>query len=215
MENQFLRTEMLLGKDAINILKASRVAIFGIGGVGGYTLEALVRSGIGTIDLIDNDTVGETNLNRQIVALHSTMDMYKVDAAEIRAKDINKNVIINKHKIFYTAENKSEFDFSKYDYVIDAIDTVSSKISLIEECRKNNTPIICAMGAGNKLDATKFLIADISKTTVCPLARTIRQELKKRNIKNVKFVFSTEKPIKTTETTEQSFKRQIPGSNAI
>ena len=215
MEKQFLRTQMLLGKEAIEKLKTSHVAIFGIGGVGGYVLEALVRSGVGKIDIIDNDTIAETNLNRQIISLNSTMNMYKVDVAEIRAKDININVVINKYKTFYTPEKKTEFDFSQYNYVIDAIDTITGKISIIEECKKANTPIISAMGAGNKLDATKFVITDIAKTAVCPLARVIRQELKKRNINGVKVVFSTEKPTKPMGGSEQSIKHQIPGSNAI
>ena len=215
MINQFSRTEMLIGKNAVERLKASHVAIFGIGGVGGYVLEALVRSGVGQIDIVDNDEVSLTNLNRQIIALNSTLGMAKVDVASARAKDINKDVIINKFNTFYTAETKGQFDFSKYNYVVDAIDTVVGKISLIEECKKANTPIICAMGAGNKLDATKFQVADISKTTVCPLARVIRQELKKRRISKVKVVFSTEEPLKPPETIEQSPKRQIPASNAI
>ena len=215
MANQFSRTELLIGTESINRLKGSHVAIFGIGGVGGYVLEALVRSGVGKIDIIDNDTVALTNLNRQIIALNSTIGMDKVDVAESRAKDINPDVMICKYKMFYGAENKSEFDFSEYDYVVDAIDTVEGKLSLIEECKKNGTPVISAMGAGNKLDPAKFQVADISKTTVCPLARGMRQELKKRKIKDVKVVFSTEEPIKPLKTDEISNKRQIPGSNAV
>ena len=215
MLNQFSRTELLLGKDSINTLSEKCVAIFGVGGVGGYALEALVRSGISKIDIVDNDNICLTNLNRQIIALHSTIGKSKVDVARERALDINPDAEINAFKTFYTAETKSQFDFSKYDYVIDAIDTVIGKISLIEECKKANVPIICAMGAGNKLDPTKFAVADISKTTVCPLARVIRQELKKRKIKNVKVVFSTEEPIKPLETDEETSKRQTPGSTAF
>ncbi|MCR4881190.1 MAG: tRNA threonylcarbamoyladenosine dehydratase [bacterium] len=215
MLNQFSRTEILIGQEAIEKLRKSSVAIFGIGGVGGYALEALVRSGVGKIDIIDNDEVCLTNLNRQIIALNSTLGKSKVDVAKERASDINPDIKINAIKTFYSIETKSEFDFEKYDYVIDAIDTVAGKLSLIEECKKANTPIICAMGAGNKLNPTKFQIADISKTTVCPLARVIRQELKKRKINKVKVVFSTEEPIKPQESEEVTHKRQTTGSNAI
>ena len=217
MTNQFSRTELLIGKDSIEKLQKSRVAIFGLGGVGGYVAEALARSGIGAIDIIDNDKICLTNLNRQIYATHSTIDRYKTDVAEERILDINPNIKIVKHQIFYTPETKKQFDFSTYDYVIDAIDTVVGKLSLIEEAKKCNVPIICAMGAGNKLDPTKFEVSDISKTSVCPLARVIRQELKKRRIKKVKVVYSKEPPIKPFEinSDEISTKRQIPASNAI
>ena len=255
MPNQFSRTELLIGKEAIEKLNRSRVAVFGVGGVGGYVVEALVRSGLGNIDIIDNDEVCLTNLNRQIIATHSTIGMAKVDAMEKRIKDINPDVNVVKHKVFYTPKRQreaakqlgnyaaksdideisqkqqtdtilspyrhialsphDEFDFTQYDYVVDAIDTVVGKLSLIEECKKANTPIICAMGAGNKMDPTKFEVADISKTSVCPLARVIRQELKKRRIKNVKVVFSTEKPLKPQKSNETTVKHQIPGSNAF
>ena len=214
MVNQFSRTEILIGKDAIEKLQNARVAVFGIGGVGGYTAEALVRSGLGKIDIIDNDTVAITNLNRQIIATTGTIGQYKVDAMEARLLDINPNLKINKHKTFFLPDNSDEFDFSKYDYVVDAIDTVKAKIELVLKCNETKTPIISAMGAGNKLDATKFEIADIYKTSVCPLARVMRTELKKRKIKHLKVVYSKESPIKPLEINEKSTKRQIPGSFA-
>lgn len=216
MVNQFSRTELLIGKESIEKLQKSRVAVFGLGGVGGYVAEALVRSGLGSIDIIDNDKITLTNLNRQIYATHSTLDKFKTDVAEERILDINPNVKITKYKLFYTKETKDIFDFKKYDYVIDAIDTVVGKLSLIEETKKHNVPIICAMGAGNKLDPTKFKVADISKTSVCPLARVIRQELKKRKIKNVKVVYSTEPPAKIKNISEEeTVKHTIPASNAF
>ncbi len=216
MLNQFSRTELLIGKDGIDKLARSRVAVFGIGGVGGYVVEALVRSGIGVLDLIDNDKVALTNLNRQIIATHSTIGQYKVDVAQARAKDINPDVSIKTYKTFYTSETADEFDFSQYDYVVDAIDTVVGKLELIERAKKSGTPIICSMGAGNKMHPEMFEVADISKTSVCPLAKVIRQELKKRNIKKVKVVYSKEIPIKPAETEENiQGKKQIPGSNAF
>lgn len=216
MLNQFSRTELLIGKDGIDKLARSRVAVFGIGGVGGYVVEALVRSGIGALDLIDNDKVALTNLNRQIIATHSTIGQYKVDVAQARAKDINPDVSIKTYKTFYTSETADEFDFSQYDYVVDAIDTVVGKLELIERAKKSGTPIICSMGAGNKMHPEMFEVADISKTSVCPLAKVIRQELKKRNIKKVKVVYSKEIPIKPAETEENiQGKKQIPGSNAF
>lgn len=217
MDNQFARTEMLLGQVAMEKLANSYVAVFGAGGVGGYAIEALIRSGLGSIDIIDNDKVCLTNLNRQIIATHSTINKYKVDAAKERILDINPNTKVNTYKTFYTPESAEEFDFSKYDYIIDAIDTVIGKLSLIEQAKKHNIPIICAMGAGNKLDPTKFEVADISNTSVCPLARVIRTELKKRKIKDVKVVYSTEPPIKPdpSNNTEKSIKHQIPGSTAF
>ena len=216
MLNQFSRTELLIGKEGIEKLSKSRVAVFGIGGVGGYVVEALVRSGLGAIDIIDDDKVCLTNLNRQIIATRSSVGKSKVDVAEVRIKDINPEVKVTKYQTFYTPETKGEFDFSKYDYVVDAIDTVVGKLSLIEETKKVGVPIICAMGAGNKMDPTKFQVADISKTTVCPLARVIRQELKKRKIQKVKVVFSTEPPVEPKEKSDEITKKhQIPGSNAF
>ena len=216
MLSQFSRTELLIGKKSTQKLAKSKVAVFGIGGVGGYVVEARIRSGLGNIDIIDNDKVSLTNLNRQIIATHSTIGKFKVDTMEQRIKDINPDVKINKYNIFYTPEAKNNFDFSKYDYVVDAIDTVTGKLSLIEETKKAGVPIICAMGAGNKMNPAKFEVADISKTSVCPLARVIRQELKKRKIEKVKVVFSKEPPITPEEESEEiTNKHQIPGSNAF
>ena len=190
--------------------------MFGIGGVGGYVVEALVRSGIGALDLIDNDKVALTNLNRQIIATHSTIGQYKVDVAQARAKDINPDVSIKTYKTFYTSETADMFDFTQFDYVVDAIDTVKGKIGLVMQAKEANVPIICSMGAGNKMHPEMFEVADISKTSVCPLAKVIRQELKKRNIKKVKVVYSKEIPIKPAETEENiKGKKQISGSNAF
>ena len=187
---------MLLGKEAVNKLKNSRVAVFGVGGVGGYVAEALVRSGIGKIDIFDNDIVSVTNLNRQIFALWSTVGKPKVEVAKNRLLDINPDLIINAFNVFYMPENADNFDFTAYDYIVDAIDTVTAKIELIKRAKAANTPIISSMGTGNKLDPTKLSIADISKTSICPLARVMRYELKKRNIKNVKVLYSVEQPRK-------------------
>ena len=209
MSHQFSRTELLLGD--INKLKNCRVAVFGIGGVGGHAVEALVRCGVGEIDIIDNDTVSLTNLNRQIFALHSTLGRPKVEVAKERLCDINPDVKINSHNLFFTPD--TEFDFSQFDYVIDAIDTVTSKIALVELCQKAGVPIISSMGTGNKLDPTKFEVADIYKTSVCPLARVMRCELKKRGVKRLKVVYSKEEPIKPSESDEdKGVRRSIPGS---
>lgn len=224
--NPFSRTELLLGHEAMKKLSKSRVAVFGIGGVGGYTVEALVRSGLGTIDIIDNDKVCLTNINRQIYATEKTVGKYKVDVAEERILDINPDITVNTYKTFYTPETANQFDFSKYDYVVDAIDTVVGKLSLIEKAKNQGVPIICAMGAGNKLDPTRFEVADISKTSVCPLARVIRVELRKRKITDVKVVYSKETPItpgaKNNDKncpyqadSEITVKHQIPGSSAF
>ena len=217
MINQFSRTELLFGKEAVEKLSKSRVAVFGIGGVGGYTVEALVRSGVGEIDIIDNDNVSLTNINRQIYATHATIGKSKVDVAEARCLEINPNVIINKHKIFYLPENADQFDFTKYDYIVDAIDTVAGKLALIENAKKADTPIICSMGAGNKLNPTAFEVSDIYKTSVCPLARVIRQECRKRGIERLKCVYSKEPAISPHNelNDEKSVKREIPGSNAF
>lgn len=211
---QFSRTELLLGKEGVEKLKNARVAVFGIGGVGGYVVEALVRSGVGTLDLIDKDVVSESNINRQIIALHSTVGQFKTEVAARRAIDINPNVIINVHNVFYLPENAQDFDFSQYDYVVDAIDTVSGKIALIEQAKANNVPIISSMGAGNKLDPAAFEVSDITKTSVCPLARVMRRELKKRGIEHVKVVYSKEEPLVTGEKDEESGK-SVPGSVAF
>lgn len=231
MLNQFSRTELLLGREAMERLQNSRVAVFGIGGVGGYTVEALVRSGVGTIDIIDDDKVCLTNINRQIYATRKTVGKYKVDVAEERCLEINPDVTINKHRTFYSPETSAEFDFSEYDYVVDAIDTVTGKLELVENAYKTKTPIISSMGAGNKLDASAFEVTDIYKTSVCPLARVMRYELKKRRIPKLKVVYSKEKPITPTEDIAISCKahcicppgtarkctqrRQVPGSTAF
>ena len=194
MQEQFIRTAMLIGEEGLNKLSQKRVAVFGVGGVGGYTVEALARSGVGTLDLIDNDTVNLSNINRQIIALHSTLDKFKVEAARERILDINPKANVNIYKMFYTPE--TEFDFTKYDYIVDAIDTVTSKIELVLQAQKAGVPIISSMGAGNKLSPEKFEIADIYKTSVCPLAKVMRQQLKKRGVKKLKVVYSQEPPIK-------------------
>lgn len=225
MENQFSRTELLFGKKAMEKFAGSRVAVFGIGGVGGYTTEAPVRSGIGEIDLIDSDRVSLTNLNRQIIALRSTVGKYKVDVMQERIMDINPDIKVHVHKCFYLPETKDQFDFSKYDYVVDAVDTVTAKIQLVMEAKEAGVPIISSMGAGNKLDPAAFQVADIYKTSVCPLAKVMRRELKSRGIKKLKVVYSQELPIKpdpeaisayqAEETPEESRKRSIPGSAAF
>lgn len=209
MENQFSRTEMLIGKCALEKLFKSHIAVFGLGGVGSYCTEALIRCGIGKIDLIDNDKINETNLNRQLFALHSTIGEFKVDAAKKRLFDINPDIQINAINKFFSKENSSEFDFKKYDYIIDAIDTVSSKIELIVKAKENNVKIISSMGTGNKLNPEMFEINDINKTSYCPLARVIRYELKKRNIKDLKVVYSKEIPKKSNL---KEGGKQIPAS---
>lgn len=215
MINQFSRTELIFGEEALEKLANARVAVFGVGGVGGYAVEALARSGVGALDIIDNDTVALSNINRQIIALHSTIGEYKVDAAAKRILDINPNIKLKAYKTFFTPETADTFDFSEYDYVIDAIDTVVGKIELVMKAQAAGTPIICSMGAGNKIDPTKFQVADIYKTSVCPLARVMRYELKKRRVKHLKCVFSTEEPITPRQSEEISGKRQTPGSCAF
>ena len=192
MKEQFLRTAMLLGEEAIEKLQRARVAVFGIGGVGGYTVEALARAGIGHIDLIDNDCVSLSNINRQILATHSTVGMPKVEAAKQRILDINPECRVVTHQVFYTPETEKQFDFTQYDYIVDAIDTVTGKLALVQNAHAVGTPIICCMGTGNKLDASAFQIADISKTSMCPLARIMRKELGKRGIRHLKVVYSQE-----------------------
>lgn len=199
MINQFSRTEMLLGKDALLRLGSSRVAIFGVGGVGGYAVEALVRSGIGAIDLIDNDCVSLTNLNRQLLATHKTLGRAKVEVAAERIAEINPNCRVNIHNTFYLPQNNEQFNFSQYDYVVDAIDTVAGKIGLIVAAKETGVPIISAMGAGNKINPTMFEVADIYQTSVCPLAHVMRKELRRRHITDLKVVYSKEKPIRLYE----------------
>ena len=208
-ENQFSRTELLLGKKSVENLAKKRVAVFGVGGVGGFVCEGLVRSGIGIIDIIDKDTVDISNLNRQLIALHSTVGMNKVDVLEERLKDINKDLIVNKYKCFFLPETSGSFEFEKYDYVVDAIDTVTGKIELVLKAKEAGVPIISAMGAGNKLDPTAFQVADIYKTNVCPLARVMRRELKKRGVDRLKVVYSKEEPIKPSFTEGE---KVVPGS---
>ncbi len=195
MSNQFSRTELLLGQEAMEKLECSRVAVFGVGGVGGYVVEALARSGVGAIDIIDNDKVCSTNINRQIIATQKTVGQYKVDAMKERISDINPDCKVETYKCFYLPENKDEFDFSKYSYIVDAVDTVAAKIQLIVEAKEKNVPVISSMGAGNKLNPAEFEVTDIYKTSVCPLAKVMRRELKKRNIKHLKVVYSKEEPL--------------------
>ena len=207
MNEQFLRTAMLLGEEAVQRLQEARVAVFGIGGVGGYTVEALARSGIGQMDLIDSDTVSRSNINRQLLATHSTVGMPKVEAARARILDINPDCIVRCHQVFYTPETADQFDFRDYHYIVDAIDTVTGKLALVERAAEAGTPIICCMGTGNKLDASAFQVADISKTTMCPLARIMRKELS-----------SQEEALTPTGWEEEAAalgKRQIPGSVAF
>ena len=218
MNEQFLRTAMLLGTEAVERLQKARVAVFGIGGVGGYTVEALARSGIGQLDVIDNDTVSISNINRQILATHSTVGMPKVEAARQRILDINPNCVVRTHQVFYTPETAPQFDFAEYDYIVDCIDTVTGKLALVERAMEAGTPVICCMGTGNKLDASAFQVADISRTTMCPLARIMRKELGKRGIKHLKVVFSQEEALTPTGWEEEAAalgKRQIPGSVAF
>ena len=231
MLNQFSRTELLLGKQAMQMLKNSRVAVFGIGGVGGYAVEALVRSGVGIIDLVDDDKVCLTNLNRQIIATRKTVGKYTVDVMKERILEINPDAVVNVHKCFYLPETKDEFDFSKYSYVLDAVDTVTAKIQLVLEARDAGVPIISSMGAGNKLNPALFEVADIYETSVCPLAKVMRRELKKRNVEHLKVVYSKEKPIRPLDDMAVSCRtncicppgaehkctqrRDIPGSTAF
>lgn len=218
MADWLSRTEMLFGKEAMKILASSRVAVFGIGGVGGYVAEALARSGVGAIDLIDHDRVSPTNLNRQIIATAKTVGRYKVEVMKERIEDINPDCKVEIRKTFYLPETQNEFDFTKYDYIADAIDTVAGKLAIVENAVKCNTPVISCMGTGNKLDATAFRVADIFKTSVCPLARVMRRELKKRGIEKLKVVYSEEEPVKrsgASEEEESASGRGVPASNAF
>ena len=231
MLTQFSRTELLFGKEAMEKLAHSRVAVFGIGGVGGYVCEALVRSGVGAFDLIDDDKVCLTNLNRQIIATRSTIGKYKTDVMMERMKDINPDVEVQVHKCFFLPENADSFPFADYDYVVDAVDTVTAKISLVMKAQEAGVPIISSMGAGNKLDASAFRVADIYKTKVCPLAKVMRRELKKRGVKKLKVVYSEEQPTRPLEDMSISCRtncicppgakhkcterRDIPGSTAF
>ena len=222
MEDQFIRTRLLLGGSAMEKLASARVAVFGVGGVGGYAVEALARSGVGALDLIDNDTVSLSNLNRQIIALHSTVGQNKVDVAAARVRDINPAIEVRTYNTFFLPETADQFDFAAYDYVVDAIDTVTGKLELIARCKAAGTPIISAMGTGNKLDPTRLEVTDLSKTTMCPLARIMRKECHKRGIDHVKVVYSREEALTPLDddgnpipAPEGSSRRSIPGSTAF
>lgn len=215
MDNIFYRTELLMGKEALEKLKNSRVAVFGVGGVGGYVVEVLARSGVGTIDVIDNDTVDVTNINRQIIATVDDIGKDKVDVIAKRINAINPNATVNTHKCFFLPENSDQFDFAEFDYVVDAIDTVSGKIEIIMKSKESNTPVISCMGAGNKLDPTAFVVTDIYKTSACPLARVMRQQMKKRGVKDLKVVYSTEQAVKPKETVIQDNGKPVCGSVAF
>lgn len=217
MINQFSRTELLLGSDGIEKLHRAHAAVFGVGGVGGYVIEALVRSGIGQLDIFDNDTVSLTNLNRQIIATRDTIGRSKVDVMRERAISINPDIIINAHNCFYMPDNSDKFDFSRYSYIVDAIDTVTGKLEIIMQAQKAEVPVISCMGTGNKLDITQLEVADIYETSVCPLARVMRRELKNRGVKKLRVVYSKEKPITPDMALcgEQTGKRSIPGSTAF
>ena len=214
MEHEFSRLEILIGKEKLELLKNKRVAVFGIGGVGGAVCEALARSGIGEFDLIDNDTVSLTNLNRQIIATYDSINKDKVEVMKERILSINKNTKVNTYKCFFLKENSHLFDFSKYDYVIDCVDTVTAKLEIITKAKECNVNVISSMGTGNKLNPTMLEVSDISKTSVCPLAKVMRYELRKRNIKNVKVVYSKEEPIKPIVEIKDEF-RVIPGSTSF
>lgn len=231
MLDQFSRTQLLFGKEGMERLHAARVAVFGVGGVGGCTVEALARSGVGTLDLIDDDRVCLTNLNRQIIATRKTVGQYKTDVAEARILEINPDAVVRKFRTFYMPDTADQFDFTQYDYVVDAIDTVTGKIALVLQAQAAGTPIISAMGAGNKMDATAFEVADIYETSVCPLARVMRHELKKRGVPHLKVVYSKEParmPLDDMSISCQTHcicppgtarkctqRRQVPGSNAF
>lgn len=212
MQDQFSRMKLLLGEEAVDKLKTMRVAIFGIGGVGGYVCEALVRSGVGHFDLIDSDTVSLSNLNRQIIATHSTIGKYKTDIMKERMLDINPNVEVSTYRAFFLPENADTFPFAEYDYIVDAVDTVTAKIELVMKATEKSIPIISCMGTGNKLDGSRFEVTDIYKTQMCPLAKVMRRELKARGIKKLKVVYSQEKPIKVPA---DEMEGRVPGSTAF
>ena len=214
MPEQFSRTELLLGHEAMEKLAGSRVAVFGIGGVGGYVVEALARSGVGALDLVDNDKVALSNINRQIIATMKTVGMFKVDAAKERILEINPDCKVTAYKTFFMPDTADQFDFTQYDYVVDAIDTVTGKLTIIENAKKADVPVISSMGAGNKLDAAAFEVADLYKTSVCPLAKVMRRECKKRGIRSLKVVYSKEEPVKSSAILSEGG-RNIPGSIAF
>lgn len=208
MVNRFSRTEILLGKEAMDILAASRVAVFGIGGVGGYVVEALVRSGVGSIDLIDDDQVCLSNLNRQLIATEKTIGRYKTEVMKERIAEINPEAVVYEHRCFFLPENKDQFDFTKYSYVVDAVDTVTAKITLVTEAQKAGVPVISSMGAGNKLNPAQLEVADLYETSVCPLAKVMRRELKKRGVERLKVVYSKEKPLRPLGPMEEADKTE-------
>ena len=213
--DQFERTRMLLGDEAMQTLRAARVAVFGVGGVGGYVVEALARIGVGALDLIDNDTVALTNLNRQIIATHDTIGRPKVEVAAERVRSINPDCVVRTYQTFYLPETEQDFDFTAYDYIVDAIDTVAAKISLVLNAQKAGTPILCALGTGNKLDPTMLEIGDLYDTSVCPLARVMRRELRRRGVERLQVLWSREEPIKPLPSEEESDRRGLPGSTAF
>lgn len=217
MLHPFSRTELLLGEEALKKLACSHVAVFGLGGVGGYAVEALARSGVGKLDLIDHDTISMTNINRQLLATHDTVGQYKAVVAAQRVKQINPDAIVTAHTVFYTPETQNQFDFAQYDYIIDAIDTVTGKLALVINAQAVGTRIISSMGTGNKLDPTAFRVADISKTSFCPLARIMRKELRRRGIEHLKVVYSEEEPLTPAENLQEEApgRRQLPGSVAF
>ena len=222
MSDIYTRTRALLGTPALDVLRAAHVAVFGIGGVGGQAVEVLARSGVGTLSLFDSDTVAESNLNRQLVALHSTLGQYKVDAMAARIADIDPDTVVHTHRMFYNADTAPAVDMSRFDYVLDCIDTVSAKLLLIEGCKAAGTPILCSMGAANKLDPTAFRVADIEQTSVDPLARIVRVQCRKRGIRGLKVVFSTEPPLPPLPDPDgeppaapDKPRRSVPASNAF
>jgi tRNA A37 threonylcarbamoyladenosine dehydratase len=215
LQQEFGRTEILIGATGISLLAKARVAVFGLGGVGSYTVEALARCGIGSLTLVDHDVISASNINRQLFALHSTVGKFKTEVAKARIRDIDSDILVHTYQTFYNEETADLFDFKSYDYIVDAIDTVSSKLLLIENAKKAGVPIICSMGTGNKLDPLKFEITDISKTSVCPLAKVMRQELKKRRIRKVKVLYSKEVPVKRKADVNEkkgSTTHPVPGS---
>ena len=217
MKEQLQRTAGVLGEGGVLKLQRARVAVFGIGGVGGYVVEALARAGVGALDLVDADVVSESNLNRQIIALRSTVGEYKTKAAAARVQDIDPDISVQTHEVFFSPENAAQFDFSRYDYVVDAVDTVAAKVELAVRCDAMNVPLIAAMGAGNKLDPSKLQIADVYKTSVCPLARAMRTTLRKKGVKHLTVAWSTEEALRPASAIDDGsgLRKDVPGSTAF